>query len=243
MATSAEVWPGGRRPGSDVVAALRGGLVVSCQAAPGHPFDDPAAIALLAACAEQGGAVAVRIESAPNVRATRARVGVPIIGIKKVHTGAHRPFITPTLADCAELAAAGADIIALETVPDNRPDPGEVATLIERVHREVARPVMADVATIDEGMAAWSAGADLVASTLSGYTRHSASRTGPDLDLVAALAARGVRAVLEGRVDSPDQVRTAFERGAWSVVVGTAITDPLVITRRFAVAAPRPPLP
>lgn len=223
--------------GSPAVSALRGGLVVSCQASHGHPLANPDTIAAVAACAEQGGAVAVRIESAADVRATRARVGLPIIGIKKVQTGSGRPFITPTMADCAELAAAGADLIALEAVTNSRPDPAETATLIERVHSEIGLPVMADVATEDEGIAAWSAGADLVATTLSGYTMASAGRPAPDITLLEALSRSGIRAVLEGCVRSPQQVRTAFARGAWSVVVGTAITDPIAITRWFAAEA------
>ncbi len=226
----------GRKP---AVQALEGGLVVSCQAGAGHPLADPDVIARLAACAEAGGAVGVRVESAEDVRAVRARIGLPVVGIRKVDVGAHRPFITPTLADCAALAEAGADIIALEAVTDNRAYDGEAADLIRAVHEELGRPVMADVATLEEGLAAWAAGADLVGTTLSGYTRASASRVGPDLALVAELASHGVRAVLEGRVDRPEQVRAAFEAGAWTVVVGTAITDPIALTRRYAAGTPR----
>ncbi len=237
MATRSEV--PARPPEAPVVAELRGGLVVSCQAADGHPLADPGTIAALAACAEEGGAVAVRIESAANVRVTRTRIGLPIIGIKKVDTGAHRPFITPTLADCVELAEAGADLIALETAADNRPDPDETARLIDRVRREVDRPVMADVATEEEGVAAWSAGADLVATTLSGYTAATTGRSTPDIELVGALSRRGIRTVLEGGVRTAKQVRDAFAQGAWAVVVGTAITDPMAITRWFVAATDR----
>ena len=236
MATRSGVLAG--PPETPVVAELRGGLVVSCQASEGHPLAGTGTIAALAACAELGGAVAVRIESAADVRATRRRIGLPIIGIKKVHTGADRPFITPTLADCVELAEAGADVIALETVADNRPDPDETAELIDRVRREVGRPVMADVATEEEGVAAWSSGADLVATTLAGHTTATTGRPTPDNELVGALSRHGIRTVLEGGVRTPEQVRDAFDRGAWAVVIGTAITDPVAITRWFAAAAP-----
>ncbi|GAA2756083.1 putative N-acetylmannosamine-6-phosphate 2-epimerase [Actinopolymorpha rutila] len=224
---------------SAAVQALEGGLVVSCQAGAGHPLADPEVIARLAACAEAGGAVGVRVESAEDVRAVRRRIGLPIIAIRKVDVGAHRPFITPTLADCAALAEAGADIIALEAVPDNRAQADEAGDLIRAVREQLGRPVMADVATLEEGLAAWSAGADLVGTTLSGYTLASASRIGPDLALLADLASHGVRAVLEGRVDRPEQVRAAFGAGAWTVVVGTAITDPISLTRRYAAGVPR----
>ncbi|MET9022361.1 putative N-acetylmannosamine-6-phosphate 2-epimerase [Actinopolymorpha sp. NPDC004070] len=239
MATSPESSAAPSAAASAAVQALEGGLVVSCQAGAGHPLADPEIIARLAACAELGGAVGVRVESAEDVRAVRSRIGLPVIGIRKVEVGAHRPFITPTLADCAALADAGADIIALEAVPDNRAHADEAADLIRVVREELGRPVMADVSTLEEGLAAWAAGADLVGTTLSGYTLASASRVGPDLGLVADLARHGVRAVLEGRVDRPEQVRAAFEAGAWTVVVGTAITDPISLTRRYAAGVPR----
>jgi N-acylglucosamine-6-phosphate 2-epimerase len=226
-------------PASEAVAALRGGLVVSCQAPDGHPLAPPEIIAALARCAERGGAVAVRVESAADILATRRQVNLPIIGIKKVDTGGHRPFITPTLADCIDLARAGADIVALEASRDYRPDPDDLAALIRRVQQEAGRPVMADVSTLDEGLAAWAAGAELVATTLSGYTTQTTDRPAPDIELVGALSARGVRTVLEGRVRGPAQVRAAFEQGAWSVVVGTAITDPVAITAWYAAATPR----
>lgn len=220
------------------VAALRGGLVVSCQAPPGHPLATPATIAALARCGELGGAVAVRIESADDIRAVKASVAVPVIGIKKVMVGGGRPFITPTFEACAELTAAGADLVAVEASRDNRRDPTEVATLIDRVHRELGVAVMADVSTYEEGRAAADAGADLVATTLAGYTTASPPRNDPDLDLLAALADSGIPTVLEGHVRRPADVAAAFARGAWAVVVGTAITDPLAITRWFAAALP-----
>lgn len=225
-----------------VVAGLRGGLVVSCQAAPDHPLAAPATIASLARCAEIGGAAAVRIESAADVKAVKSAVAVPVIGIRKVRApgapASHRPFITPTFEACAELAAAGADLIAVEATRDHRPHPDDVAELIARVHSELGLPVMADVSTRDEGEAAAAAGGDLVATTLSGYTTASPPRSDPDLDLLAALADSGIRAVLEGHVRRPEQVGAAFAHGAWAVVVGTAITDPLAITRWFAAALP-----
>jgi N-acylglucosamine-6-phosphate 2-epimerase len=44
--------------------------------------------------------------------------------------------------------------------------------------------------------------------------------------------------VAEGRYASPEQVRAAFTAGAFAVVVGTAITNPVALTQRFAAAAP-----
>ena len=57
---------------------------------------------------------------------------------------------------------------------------------------------------------------------------------------MAALAARLDCPVLaEGRYATPAAARAALEAGAWAVVVGTAISDPLALTRRFAAALER----
>ncbi|GAA2336026.1 putative N-acetylmannosamine-6-phosphate 2-epimerase [Dactylosporangium salmoneum] len=217
-----------------VLTKLAGGLVVSCQAPEGHPLRSPDAIARLAACAELGGAAAVRVNHPDDVRAVKAAVSLPVIGLHKVRAD-DRYLITPTWALAEALAEAGADIIALEAT--GRADV-PVAEFAGRVRAELDRPVMADVATLEQGEAAWAAGADLVASTLSGYTADSPQRTDPDLALVARLAAAGVRTVAEGRLATAEHVSAAFAAGAYAVVVGTAITDPLALTRRLAAATP-----
>lgn len=224
-----------------VVDRLRGGVVVSCQANGDHPMARPEHIAALARCAERGGAVAVRIDGAVNVATVAAVVTIPILGIAKVRaTAVGRSFITPTFDDCRRLVEAGAALVAVEATTDLRKDPDEFADLCAHVHAELAVPVMADVSTFDEGLTAADASADLVATTLSGYTSTSPLRSGPDLNLVDRLAQVGLPVVLEGRVGRPDDVSAAFARGAWSVVVGTAITDPVAITRGFVEAATSP---
>lgn len=222
------------------IAAIRGGLVVSCQARPGHPLRDSEIIARLAACAELGGAIGLRVNGADDVNAVRRRTHLPVIGIHKVWNG-HRSLITPDLAHARALRQAGADVIAVEFTAET---PGDPAGLVAGIREHVGCPVMADVSTVEEGMSAWQAGAELVGSTLSGYTRVQASTpvAGPDLELVQALADAGVRVVAEGRYSTPEDVRRAFDAGAWSVVVGTAITDPVQLTRRLVAATPVGPL-
>ncbi len=210
-------------------------LVVSCQAAPGHPLRQSPVIAALARCAELGGAAGVRVDGAADVAAVRAATSVPIIGIAKDFGPGRRPYITTSFDACAELARAGADIVAVEAT-DESPRVDGFAALVERVHRELDLPVMADVATFEEGMRAHEAGADLVGTTLSGYTRRSAGGPTPDLELVGQLAAGGIAAVLEGHVSVPAQLSAAIQAGAWAVVVGTAITDPLALTKTFVQA-------
>lgn len=220
--------------GIDPIGALAGGLIVSCQARGDHPLSPPWVIARLAACAAMGGAVGLRIEHPDDVHAVKSTVDLPVIGLTKVAAG-DRNLITPSWQLAADLAAAGADIIAFEAT-----DRGEVPPekMVARIHEELNRPVMADVATLTQGRAAWAAGADLVSSTLSGYTADSPQQSGPDLALVEELAAEGVRVVAEGRLSTSDDVRGAFAAGAYAAVVGTAITDPVWITAQLVQVSP-----
>jgi N-acylglucosamine-6-phosphate 2-epimerase len=223
--------------GVSVLERIGGGLVVSCQAPEGHPLRDAATIARLARCAELGGAAALRINSAEDIRAVRRRTALPIIGLHKVPY-AHRHLITPTLALAEDLAAAGADLIAIDLTHES-PASG---ALVAAVRESLGVAVMADVSTLEEGLAAWEAGAEVVGTTLSGYTaRHLPTPDDPDLALVGELSARGVRVVAEGRYRTAEQVRQAFEAGAWAVVVGGAITDPVAITARLTSATPAGP--
>lgn len=216
------------------IETLRGGLVVSCQAPPGHPLRESPVIARLAQCAAIGGARGVRVNGPADIRAVKRVVSLPVIGLYKVAAG-DRDLITPRFALAEELAEAGADVIAFEATNRIEIPPEK---MISRIHEQLGLPVMADVATPAQGREAWSTGADLVASTLSGYTPDSPPGPAPDLDLVGLLAQAGVRTVAEGRLTTGDQVRTAFIRGAYAVVVGNAITDPAAITRRLVAVTP-----
>jgi N-acylglucosamine-6-phosphate 2-epimerase len=214
------------------------GLIVSCQAHGDHPLHDSRLISALAVCAERGGAAGIRADGAEDVRSIREKVSLPIVGIYKVPRGG-RFFITPTLEHAREVVAAGADVVAVEATLENRPDQGELENLVRRIREDLGVPVMADISTFEEGIRAWKSGAELVATTLSGYTRDSPEREVPDFDLVKKLAEASVPVVAEGHVRTPEQVRELFDRGAHSVVVGTAITDPVAITSWFVKAAGR----
>lgn len=220
----------------ELIDSLRGGLVVSCQASAGHPLSSPDVIGRLALCAELGGAVGVRANSPDNIHAVRTYSRLPVIGLHKVDIG-HRRAITPNLELARGLVDAGASIIAVDF---NGESPGNPRELVAAIHTELGRPVMADVSTFAEGVAAWEAGVELVGTTLAGYTAEQLPTPDePDLALVARLAEAGVTVVAEGRYRSPAAVAAAFDQGAWAVVVGTAITDPVAITSRLAGATPR----
>jgi len=215
-----------------------GTLVVSCQAREDNPLHGPAFMAAMARAALAGGAAGIRANGAADIAAIRAITDLPIIGLNKRWRPDFPVYITPDFAAAHEVSAAGADIIALDATP--RPRPGDpVATLVARIHAELGRAVMADIATLEEGLAAAAFGVDYVATTLSGYTDETSHLKGADLALLAALVAScPVPVIAEGRFDTPALVARAFELGAHAVVVGTAITNPLEITRRFAAAVP-----
>jgi N-acylglucosamine-6-phosphate 2-epimerase len=224
-----------------LLEGLRGGLIVSTQASPSSPLHDPVVIAALAKAGELAGCVGHRIDGPEHVRAVRAACARPILGIYKVATPGYEVYITPTVAAARAVAEVGADLIAVDGTPRPRPEGTTLAGLIEGIHA-LGLPVMADVAMLEEGIGAAAAGADVVATTMSGYTPETAHLRdrGPDLQLVRDLvAAVGVPIVAEGRFHQPEQVAAAFEAGAHAVVVGTAITATGWIAERFVRATPR----
>ncbi|WP_290752668.1 putative N-acetylmannosamine-6-phosphate 2-epimerase [Amaricoccus sp.] len=208
---------------------LRHGLIVSCQPVPGGPMDAPAMVVGFALAALAGGAGGLRIESARHVAAVRAATDAPVIGLVKRDLADSPVRITPWLADVVGLAAAGADIVAFDAT--RRPRPVTVPDLVRAIHAS-GRRAMADCAGVEDARAALAAGADLVGTTLSGYTGGPEPED-PDLDLVAALAHIAPRVVAEGRIRTPGQARAALARGAFAVVVGSAITRPEHVTGWF----------
>lgn len=219
------------------LSALRGGLIVSCQARPDNPLHGPVHMAAAAIAAENAGAVGIRAEGVADISAIRAAVRLPILGIRKILDG--RPvYITPTFETAAEIVAAGADIVAIDATLRERPDGTTAADLIARIRLQLGVPVMADIDCVEAAETAVRAGADLIATTLSGYTGATVP-TDPDLELITVLKNTvDVPILAEGRLWTPDDVRDAFAAGAYAVVVGTAITNPGRITERFVRATP-----
>lgn len=228
-----ETTPGATLPTpAPLLDSLRGQLVVSCQARPGDPLFGSHFMVAMALSALDGGARGLRIEGPDDIRAVRAATRVPLIGLWKV--GDRGVYITPTLEAAREVVAAGADIVALDGTQRERPDGLTLAQTIEALHASTPALVMADVSTVEEGRAAEAAGADIVSTTLSGYTPTSSPGPEPDLELVAELAAAlTVPLFAEGRISTPAEAGDAIRRGAFAVVIGSAITRPQVITASF----------
>jgi N-acylglucosamine-6-phosphate 2-epimerase len=190
-------------------------------------------MAAMARAAAGGGAVGLRMNGPDDIRAARVVTNLPIIGLYKRPYGDCPVVITPTFAEADAIARAGAGIVAMDATARPRPDGVTAAALIARIHADLGLPVLADVAGLDDALAAEAA--DAVATTLSGYVDPAAPPLeDPDLALVEVLARRlRVPVIAEGRIRTPEQVRAALDRGAFAVVVGTAITNPREITQWF----------
>ena len=219
---------------TSVLDSLGGTIVVSCQAEPGLPLDSPEHIVALARSVVLGGATGLRIQGRDNIAAVRAATGLPLIGLIKAERPGTDVYITPTLGDVAAVAAAGADVVAFDATSRARPD--GVEALCDATRR-AGRLSMADISTASEGADAMGAGADIVSTTMSGYTPYSRQQRGPDFELMAELARLGVPFAAEGRIWTGEQARRCLDLGAAFVVVGGAITRPDAITRRFVAEA------
>jgi N-acylglucosamine-6-phosphate 2-epimerase len=219
-----------------VLDRIKGGLIVSCQAEEGSPFYKPECMAAFARAGERGGAVGIRAKE-PDMRAIREVCALPIIGIDKVYLKGFDIYITPRFEDAQRIAAAGAAIIALDCTPRPRPDGLTMEQSVHRIKTELKLPVMADISTLDEAVAAEKAGADIVATTLSGYTPYSRKTEGPDFDLLeAVIRAVKVPVIAEGRILTLAEARAAIAIGAWAIVIGGAISGPQALTERFVQA-------
>ncbi|MGN6203745.1 N-acetylmannosamine-6-phosphate 2-epimerase [Humibacter sp.] len=217
---------------ADLLERLRSRLVVSCQAYPGEPLRTPEAMLGMALAAERGGAAGIRAQGLDDIRLIASQVRLPVIGLLKVSGG--DVFITPTLDDALAVVEAGSDVVAIDGTRRPRPDGRTLAETIAALHEQTDALVMADCGSADDALAAQDAGADIVGTTLAGYTGEREKTHGPDLDLIAALAPRlRVPLVAEGRIHTPADARAALDAGAFSVVVGTAITHPTTITSWF----------
>ncbi len=219
------------------IANVKNGLIVSCQFDANDPFNNPEYVSLFALSAQMGGAAGIRTEGKENIKAARSKVQLPLIGLIQSSYPDGSVLITPDFKEIDEIIEAGADMVALDATERIRPNGLTGFEFLKRVR--VDHPgtlLLADVSTFEEGVQAAELGADLVSTTLSGYTPTTLqkAREGVDFDLIERLAESLVVPVIaEGRILVPGEAAHAFELGAYSVVVGAAITRPTVITQMF----------
>jgi len=221
----------------DIIERLKGKIIVSSQASIEEPFYNEVCMRAMMQSVISGGAGALRVAGVRDVKIAK-EFNVPVIGLTKPEKLPENwkdiVYITPTLDDVKKLSEAGADIIAFDGTQRRRPDGSSLSDMIYMIH-VAGKIAMADIATLEEGIKCISYGADVVSTTLSGYTMESLKDDDrPDFKLLSNLI-RSVDkpVILEGRIWEIDDVKRAFDIGAHCVVIGSAITRPHLITQRF----------
>jgi len=209
---------------ADLILSLKSRLIVSCQAPSDSPLHQPEIIATIAKACVRQGAIAVRIDTPNHIQEVKRLLpDVPVIGLwKRVYPDCS-VYITPTLTEVKEVIASGADIIAIDATQRKHPE-ASVSELINYIH-QAGKLVMADIDTLDSAIASARMGADLVATTLYGYTEQTKHLTPPGFSLLESLKDKlSVPIICEGGITSPEMAQQALALGAYSLVVGTAIT-------------------
>lgn len=220
-----------------ILEKLKGKIIVSSQAMPEEPFYEEKCMLAMMQSVINGGAAGLRVAGVRDVINART-FNVPTIGLTKPDKLPENwksvVYITPGIKQVKELIEAGADIIAFDGTSRPRPDGSDLKQIIELIHF-AGRLAMADISTYEEGLNCAELGADIISTTLAGYTEESLTDSeSPNFELLKKLVDSMSKPVfLEGRVWNPQEVKKAFELGAHSVVIGSAITRPHLITKRF----------
>ena len=221
----------------DIITNLKRKVIISSQAMPDEPFYNEIAMKAMMQSVVNGGAAGLRVAGSRDVKIAKT-FDIPVIGLTKPdklpQNWKEVVYITPGIKEVNELIEAGADIIAFDGTMRQRPDGSNLREIIELIHSH-NKLAMADISTFEEGLNAEKLGADIISTTLAGYTKSSETDSDkPDFELLEKLVKTLVKPIfLEGRVWYPEEVKKAFEIGAHSVVIGSAVTRPHLITKRF----------
>ena len=218
-----------------VTDILPRGLLVSCQALPEEPLHSSYIMSRMAYAAFLGGAVGIRAGGPADIQAIKQTVSLPIIGIQKRVYEDSEVFITPSWVEARAVADAGAEIIAIDATDRPRPGGITLAALVQRIRAAYpAVYLMADVSAFPEARQAEALGFDLIGSTLAGYTADTKGLPLPDVPLIAQMSRElSTPIIAEGGIWTLEQLDAVMEAGAYGVVVGSAITRPREITKRF----------
>lgn len=223
-----------------VLDQIKGGLIVSCQALEHEPLytKEGGVMPLMAKAAAQSGAVGIRVNTVRDITQIKEVVDLPVIGIIKKDYEGTPMYITVTMKEVDELVACGVDILAVQGTSALRPDGSTAAQFIEQIKAKYPKQlVMADCATVEEGIACANAGADFIGTTMRGYTPETKGCDDIDYDFIHELVEKcPAKVIAEGHIHYPEQAKKALEAGAFALVVGGAITRPAEITARFVAA-------
>lgn len=218
-----------------ILDTIRGGLIVSCQALENEPLHSSYIMQRMAVAAMYGGAVGIRANSVSDILEIRKEVKLPVIGIiKKVYDDSD-VYITPSMKEVDELMTVRPEIIALDATKRMRPGKRSLEDFFAEVRAKYPEQIfMADCSTLEEGLNAAKIGFDILGTTLSGYTSYSKGSELPNMELIQQLVESGEKPVIaEGGIWTPEQLKHILGTGVLAAVVGTAITRPMEITKRF----------
>lgn len=225
---------------NEKVESLKGKLIVSCQALPHEPLHSSFIMGRMALAAKEGGAYGIRANTKEDIAEIQTQVDLPVIGIVKRDYEDSKVYITPTMREINELMEVRPDIIALDATHSLRPG----GRTLDEFYREIRKSypeqlLMADCSTVEEALFADQLGFDFIGTTLVGYTDQSKSLKieSNDFEIIRQIVAKVKhRVIAEGNINTPEKAKRVIELGAFSVVVGSIITRPQLITKSFAEA-------
>ena len=221
----------------EILEQLRNSVIISVQAMKDEPLYEESAMLAMMKSVVNGGAKGLRVAGVRDTKNAKKLFKLPVIAITKPDklpdNWKEVIYITPTIQDAQQLIEAGADIIATDATLRFRPS----STLSDILNciKSAKRLAMADISNFNEGIMARELGFDIISTTLSGYTQNSdCNQNEPDFKLLENLVKElDCPIILEGRIWEPNQVKKAFELGAYAVVIGSSVTRPQLITKRY----------
>lgn len=220
------------------IESIKGKLIVSCQALPHEPLHSSFIMGRMAVAAKEGGAVGIRANTKEDIAEIKTQVELPVIGIVKRDYDDSKVYITPTMKEIDELMEVKPEIIALDATSDIRPN----GVTLEEFYSEIRAKypnqlLMADCSTVEEALHADELGFDFIGTTLVGYTEQSKNLKieSNDFEIIREIVKKAKHPVIaEGNINTPEKAKRVIELGAYSVVVGSIITRPQLITKSFA---------
>ena len=219
------------------VEALKGKLIVSCQALENEPLHSSFIMGRMALAAKEGGAMGIRANTKEDIKEIQANVDLPIIGIVKRNYEGSSVYITPTMKEVDELMEVGPEIIAVDATGALRPGNVTLDDFFYSIKEKYPNQLlMADCSTIDEAVHADELGFDFIGTTMVGYTDQSKNDKieANDFEILRVIHSKVKnRIIAEGNINTPEKIKRVIELGAFCVVVGSAITRPQLITKNF----------
>lgn len=222
------------------IEQLKGKLIVSCQALPHEPLHSSFIMGRMALAAKEGGALGIRANTKEDIKEIQSQVDLPIIGIVKRDYEDSKVYITPTMKEIDELMEVKPEIIALDATGALRPGGLTLDDFFHQIKEKYPEQLlMADCSTVEEALHADELGFDFIGTTMVGYTEQSKNDKieANDFEIIKQIVAKAKNKVIaEGNINTPEKAKRVVELGVFSVVVGSIITRPQLITKSFAEA-------